>query len=300
MKTWFLTVLILMVAGSQGSAGESADAVPEGMELNDPAMQGLEFAQALEREGDLYRAITEYKRVIHAHETPGAVFSAWLGICRSYALGRKWSALEDSTRKAFAVQGWDRPGSRQLTLLRALALWNLLRFTEAQELLKGMDPEELGNDGRLLMAWVSLACGDREKSREHFSRTEYPPLDPAILEVPAPEGQQPWIAGTLSAILPGSGQLYAGKPQAAVGAFLVNAILIAATVESFDEDHEVLGVGLGILAFGFYVGNIYGSINYVSQENKMLQSEPDAWVAKNSGLHESFRESLEFSFIKKF
>ncbi|MGE4157462.1 MAG: hypothetical protein AB7F75_00010 [Planctomycetota bacterium] len=300
MKPWLPMVLLLGMSGLQGTVEE-----PSGDTRDLPAIQvqadgGLAFAQALEKEGDLYRSITEYKRVVHLREDGGSVRKAWLGVCRCYARGRKWPALEAATQQAMAEPEWDKSADRQLKLMRALALWNLQRFTEARDVLKDMEPEALGNDGRLLMAWVSLACGDTEAAREQFCQTEYPPVDPFELEALHAEGQKPWLAGTLSAILPGAGQLYAGKPQAAAGAFVVNAILIGATIESFDEDHEILGAGLGILALGFYVGNIYGAVNYVSQENEMIKKQPDAWIAKKNGMHESFRETLDLNFIYKF
>jgi hypothetical protein len=49
--------------------------------------------------------------------------------------------------------------------------------------------------------------------------------------------RRPWLAGTLSTILPGAGQAYAGSWQGAAIAFVLNGVLIGATVELSMRHH---------------------------------------------------------------
>lgn len=73
--------------------------------------------------------------------------------------------------------------------------------------------------------------------------------------------KSPALAGTLSAVLPGAGSLYVGRPAEAALSFFVNALLISGTVTAFREHQDGLGVGLGVLALAFYGGNIYAAVS---------------------------------------
>lgn len=71
------------------------------------------------------------------------------------------------------------------------------------------------------------------------------------------ELQRPWLAGTLSAVLPGAGQLYNGRYLDGAIALGVNGLFGAATYYAFAEAESVpLGVISALFLTGFYVGNI--------------------------------------------
>lgn len=69
--------------------------------------------------------------------------------------------------------------------------------------------------------------------------------------------QRPWLAGTLSAVLPGAGQVYNGRYLDGGIAFGVNALFGAATYYAFVEADSIpLGVVSALFLSGFYIGNI--------------------------------------------
>ena len=78
-----------------------------------------------------------------------------------------------------------------------------------------------------------------------------------------------WAAGLLSAVLPGSGKIYAGRVGEGVSAFLTVGTLGVITAEQWKKH----GAGswqtlvAGSLCTFFYIGNIYGSYLSVSIEN---------------------------------
>lgn len=84
--------------------------------------------------------------------------------------------------------------------------------------------------------------------------------------------KSPVIAGLLG-IVPGLGYLYSGYEQTAVASFIVNGLFIWGAVEAFKQDNEGLGIMLGTLSFGWYSGNIYGSVNSAQRSN--IKSEKD-------------------------
>ncbi|MCP3871735.1 MAG: tetratricopeptide repeat protein [Desulfobacteraceae bacterium] len=79
--------------------------------------------------------------------------------------------------------------------------------------------------------------------------------------------KNPAAAG-LFAIIPGGGFLYCGRYKDALVTFLLNAGLIVATYQAWDNDNEALAGVLGFVETGFYTGNIYGSITSAHKYNK--------------------------------
>lgn len=71
-----------------------------------------------------------------------------------------------------------------------------------------------------------------------------------------------WLAGTFSALLPGSGQLYAGEIGAGVASFLTVGSLAIMTAENWIKDGPTdwKTITFGTLFSIFYIGNIYGSV----------------------------------------
>ncbi|WP_170302069.1 tetratricopeptide repeat protein [Desulfosarcina widdelii] len=91
--------------------------------------------------------------------------------------------------------------------------------------------------------------------------------------------KSPTLAGTLS-IVPGGGQLYCNRYRDALTAFLVNAGLILAAWEAFDNDLPALGGVITFVEFGFYAGNIYGA---VSSAHKFNRDRVDAFKSHLNG-----------------
>jgi hypothetical protein len=76
------------------------------------------------------------------------------------------------------------------------------------------------------------------------------------------------VAGTLSAVLPGSGHLYAGRPGQAASSFLLNALFIAGAVIAFQNDSPVLGGILVFFELGWYQGGIRSAAQAAREENQ--------------------------------
>ena len=80
--------------------------------------------------------------------------------------------------------------------------------------------------------------------------------------------QRPWLAATLSGLLPGAGQLYNGRPIDAGVALGMNALFAGATYYAFAEADSIpLGVVSGIVFAGFYVGNIINAYTDANRQN---------------------------------
>ena len=72
--------------------------------------------------------------------------------------------------------------------------------------------------------------------------------------------KDPFFAGILSAILPGSGKIYTGEYGDGVVAFLTSAVFSFIAYDNFRAGHNTRGwIWTGVAAM-FYAGNVYGSI----------------------------------------
>lgn len=100
--------------------------------------------------------------------------------------------------------------------------------------------------------------GEGERIMDEIARTRF-----------AARKKKAWFAGLASAVIPGSGKMYAGRFGEGVSALLTVGTLGAITAEQWKRhggsDWRTLLAG-SLCAF-FYIGNIYGSYLSVSIEN---------------------------------
>lgn len=100
-------------------------------------------------------------------------------------------------------------------------------------------------------------------------------LDPRVLELGrryhAARVKSPALAGVLSAVLPGSGQLYSGSLQAAAVTFVLNSLFIGATVELARDKDYVTAAAAGTAASVFYVGGIINAADLARRRNRKAQ-----------------------------
>ncbi|MGA2507165.1 MAG: hypothetical protein ABSF80_06795 [Chitinispirillaceae bacterium] len=75
--------------------------------------------------------------------------------------------------------------------------------------------------------------------------------------------KSPWIAGTLSALVPGSGKVFAGRGWDGAYSFLLVGIMAWQAYEGYVKDGLASArcITFGLLGTAFYTGNIYGSVN---------------------------------------
>lgn len=86
--------------------------------------------------------------------------------------------------------------------------------------------------------------------------------------------KRPWLAATLSALLPGAGQAYAGSWQAAAVSFVLNGALIGATAELGARRLYLPAAASGLAASFFYVGNIVNAADLASRRNEVAAEAP--------------------------
>lgn len=154
---------------------------------------------------------------------------------------------------------------------------------------------ELKNAAFYRLGWARMREHRWKEASEEFGRVQKDSplyasaqalaansLDGALLP-----SKDPVTAGVLAGVVPGLGHAYLSRYKDAAVAFLLNGLFIWATVESFQQDHQVLG---GILAFfelGWYAGNIYSAVSGAHKYNRKVRDD----------FSKSFRDSLDLRIL---
>lgn len=81
-----------------------------------------------------------------------------------------------------------------------------------------------------------------------------------------------FAGSTLSAILPGSGQLYAGRYYDALSTFFITGTFAYGTYEAYQQDLDTATILLGSTFLIFYTANVYGGARAVHQYNNESSS----------------------------
>ncbi|MBN2349382.1 MAG: hypothetical protein JXJ22_11115 [Bacteroidales bacterium] len=91
--------------------------------------------------------------------------------------------------------------------------------------------------------------------------------------------KSPFAAGAFSTVIPGAGKFYTGRWKDGLVSFLFVGLTSYQAYRGFNKKgtDSVYGWVLGGISFGFYVGNIFGSVKSAKLYNTNLQ---DAYVKK--------------------
>ena len=278
------------------------------------ADQFFDYARRCFTQKDYETAVYEFKRYVHFFPDAPRADAANFFIGQSYfRLGRYDKALSAYQRTARKY-----PASRYGTRSRFAAAKCYRRLQDrqsAREVLyqlsrKAGDPSAR-NKARYRLAWMALEAGNPGHAKSWLERispdgrSRYPveALLAEMEKIDSLDRKSPFLAGLFS-IVPGGGYLYSGRFQDAAVAFFVNAALMGASYESFDNDLEVLGSLIALVDLGFYSGSIYGGI---SSAHKYNRASYKRFLEQVKSRHFSAvliprpgKKGLEFSFRLRF
>lgn len=235
---------------------------------NTAAADLLGFADSLAAEGDYYRAITEYKRFLHYRPGDPDCARAQLGIAQSLLAGQRWETADQALATVWRTYP-QSPEATQARQLYADAAYQRGDYAAAEKRyaqFKQASPESLYRSGL-----SALRQNHPKQARAHFSKL--PPVTRQRLLQETENYQQlarksARLAGTLSALVPGMGQLYAERPQQAGIAFALNGAFIYGAVEAWENENFAVAGILSLFELGWYGGNIYNAMNNAQQFNR--------------------------------
>lgn len=240
--------------------------------------QQLDYAESLYSEGQYRRAAEEFERFVFFFPADPRVRAVRLRVGQTFFLaGDRMAALQ----RLRALTDGDILDSVAVDAYFLMAECLLLLNNPSQAVLQLNNLILLSEDDAvkdrayLRIGWIHIEQLDWAGARRALSRMTEPGrlqqrvgrLESALEQADHLPRKNPALAGALS-ILPGAGQLYCGRYQDALSAFIVNVGLFWASYEAFDNDLNVLGGLLAVTGLGFYAGNIYSAVSSAHKYNR--------------------------------
>jgi tetratricopeptide (TPR) repeat protein len=276
-----LTVLILCFGLSKGSAAASKNGILLTQDLE------LKVADAFMVEHEYYRAITEYKKFLILFPESEKTDYVFLNIGMAYYHGEEYEA---SARTLANLRG-KYPGSYyapNALYFEALGYWKLKKYADAKTALKGIT-ESYPDSDYAPLALVADAMLALDQDNAYDGRIDLEKLVAAYPDHPASikaketftlfdqyqnlPRKSETLAGIMSAVIPGSGYMYAEHYGDGITAFLINALAIVGTVTAVHNDNYAVAAIVGGVGLPFYLGNIYGSVNAAKKWNLAVRNE---------------------------
>ncbi len=237
------------------------------------------FATHLYEKQNYYRALSEYQRFVFLFPTDSRVPRAELQIGRCYrGEGRKDKAF------SYLIRLFNRRAEEPVgpeVLLEVIAIREEQeRYPQAiywaQQFIERYPDYGEIDSIYLRLAWLQIDSGGYEQAIITLERIQpgsahYPKarsLRQTLQQRPDIRKKSPQVAGVLSAVLPGSGHLYAGRPGRAGASFLLNALFITGAVLAFKYDSPGLGGILTFFELGWYTGGIRSAAQTAREENQ--------------------------------
>ena len=254
------------------------------------------FAVSLAEEEDHYRAITEYKRFLHYHSQDVRAPQAQLAIAKSFYAGQRWTKGDLAAEKVWQNYP-DSPAAQEARQRYARSAFDRADYQLAQQRyqqLKQLTPTESAHAdlqiGRSLLEENRLT--EAERSFAQLPEPEQTELKQFMADYRELPRKSPQLAGTLSALLPGAGQLYTERPKQAAVALALNAAFIYGAIEAWNnENYAVAGI-LSLFEIGWYGGNIYNAMNNAHKINREREEEFKRQLQQRAGLSLGIRDNL--------
>jgi len=226
----------------------------------------LYLGNAFAREGDLYRAISCYKRALFL--LPPQYVERRLQIefeiLQSYYLGKKFSdVITIYEEKGLREVSECFPAKQDLLIMVYEAYQASNRCEEAQRILEKLQTlhPEKGQQLQQYEAVQNVHLATLSKMSEASAS-----FVDSYVRCAKSESK----AKTLNALLPGAGYLYMGQQQTALTAFIVNALFVAAAYHFFNHGNIAAGIITSSLEFGWYYGGIHGAGQAAKIYNEMV------------------------------
>ncbi|MBE0556067.1 MAG: tetratricopeptide repeat protein [Proteobacteria bacterium] len=242
-----------------------------------------QFSAELFTAGEYYRAITEARRYLSLFpKVPRAGEMAKM-IGDAYLLAHEWTdaivAYDD-----FLARFPDSPLANDAVFHRAVALVKQGNAAEAERLfqliLGSSSRTKRGEAARweiLLLIRQNHFDEAERLLRDRMLRPEIEQsttlIEGLIAEKKEARYKSPATAGLLSAILPGSGQVYNERYRDGITSFVLNGLFIVGAWKAFDSENHALGAILTLFEVGWYGGNVYGAIGGAHKYNRQIDED---------------------------
>lgn len=268
------------------------------IEGTDSDNKQFSFAESLFMEGDYYRSITEFKRFIFFFPEDKLVETSKFRIGECFFKAKKWTEAVDAFNE-FNIKYPKSPMAMDALYFKALAEKELKRYNSALSTFHDLisaKSQKYYDKAIYHTALIFLEMEEWQKASQTFSTVPESSslfssariISSGLEHIDDIPQKSPAVAGTLAAILPGSGHLYTERYRDALLAFLLNGAFIWAGIELFKHDNPVTGSIVTFFELGWYTGNIYSAVSSAHKYNKRVKEEFIQHLKDSSGFSFSF------------
>jgi len=249
-----------------------------GAQLTIDADSQYRYAQSRLDTDAFDEAIAEFSRFIHFFPADPRVPQAHFQIgLAHFDAGRypEAAAIFQSQTAVYASSSLDNRAFFMLSRSHAAQGMIEQAMVDLHNLMALSPPAEVIDRALYELGWLHVDQGRWKLADQAFGRIgagtrerlEIDDLTRVLADSRTLPVKNPILAGALS-IVPGAGQFYCGRYQDSLTALVLNAGLIWAAWEAFDDENYALGSVIGFVEFGFYTGNIYGAISSAQKYNR--------------------------------
>lgn len=272
MIIWLLGIVVAVFAHPV-----YADTDGNNNPLSSYVLDDYTYGQYLFAQRDYYRAISAFKRSLYFNRGKVSTEEINYRIALSYfaaerydkAVGAFHSFREEFPNSTFRGmadlyigRSWDISGNRELAR-------NI--FTRVID-----ENGDAADDVTLALAWSYAQDRKWKETVEVFDqlKLEFPESEFAQISAESSadiknssvQRKSVWLAAVLS-VMPGGGQLYAGRYADAFNSLLIIGVSAGLAVKGSNLNSGLTRASL-FIGTSFYVGNLYGGINAALQYNK--------------------------------
>ncbi len=240
--------------------------------------QLISFAEQLKSDGDYYRAITEYKRVISYYPQSLNRLSIVKIIADCYNLaGHKLEAINEYKR-VVKIDKTDKFAN-----LRIASLFHEIGYYyESNDYILNHinNFSDSFRDTLWLISGINCVYlkdfAEAKRSFEHISDNnslyETKILYNDYLST-VPKTKNRKLAGTLNFFIPGSGYIYSGKLETGIATFITNTLFGTLFYNSIKNGENNSAIFSGLVFTGFHLGSVSGAKQSSDNWNKLMHKE---------------------------
>ena len=242
-----------------------------------------EFGNYLYYEGEYFRAISEYKRLLFFYPQYICADTIQLRIGECYAMRQKWDLARNSYQSLLLL--YPNSHLKAETHLRiGQTYFYEAKYDSAKKIftehIKEYPTDEEISHSQLLLGHCYLWEYQWKKALEEYNKNfvlSYKTSAEWLAEQ-SEIGMQlphksPFLAGLFSTVIPGTGQWYCKRGGDAFFSFYLLAMTSGFSYLAYKEEHYTTTYILASLSGLLYLGNIYGGIMSAKIHNKQIQEE---------------------------
>ena len=263
----------------------------------DEESQQYHYAEKLFESGDYQATRLEYKRLLFYRPDTEFKDIADYRIAQSYYYQNQPERAEHLFREFLVVHPNSDFRFRSRLMIGQLHFdagkYSLARTT-LFELLNSSADTDVMAAAHYLRGWCYVYTTDWDKAIAELRRVDTPQTDipyqnnarqlaDTLLEKTPLLHKSPQIAGWLSTVVPGSGQLYVGRVKEGVLAAVLGGTFIYLLADAIRERRYVDCAGISLIGWQFYWGNRINAQRFASEYNSHRERELIEALKKSSG-----------------